>query len=481
MSENPELVNQQVTVYKQTIPKLFRNTPPVRRLKKYLETEFTEVLHTTLNPEGPGVIRIHLVPPLQSEDVLSPSVAIINGTDIVPVNFFWTVILAELIKEVNKYDGKAIGEAEIESILDRVSDSVKSIVRYISRDRIRTDIGIIYTTFRQLAYREPVTEDIIHLNIGEYAECMKAPHRMDVMVSAMTKGGKWHCNQKCVHCYAAGQEYAEEAEIGTGEWKEILDKCRKAGIPQITFTGGEPTMREDLFELIEYARWFITRLNTNGILLTEDYCRKLREAELDSVQITFYSSDSEIHNTLVGAKQFDKTSAAIDNALAAGLQISINTPLCTLNKDYVKTLEYLHDKGIIYVTCSGLITTGNALSDDSRSLQLSNEELEKILRASVEYCHANGMEIAFTSPGWIAPEVFEELNIPTPSCGACLSNMAITPGGNVVPCQSWLSDQILGSMLSDSWEDIWNCEKAQNLRGYSAEMTGRCPLRRCCP
>ena len=57
----------------------------------------------------------------------------------------------------------------------------------------------------------------------------------------------------------------------------------------MTFTGGEPTMREDLLNSIRYARWFISRLNTNGIRLTEDYCRKLREAELDSVQITFYS------------------------------------------------------------------------------------------------------------------------------------------------------------------------------------------------
>ena len=477
---NTEINNQQGESYKQTVPKILRTAPPLRRLQKYLKTEFTEVRHTTLNPEGPGVIRIHLVPPVQEEDVFSPSVAIINGTDIVPVNFFWAVILAELIKEVNKYDGKAIKEAEIESILDRVSDRVKGIVRFISKDRIRNDIGIIYTTFRQLAYREPVTADIVHLNIGEYSDCMKAPHRMDVMVSAMTVNGKWHCNQKCVHCYAAGQIRAEEDELTTDDWKKIIDKCRKAGIPQITFTGGEPTMREDLCELISYARWFVSRLNTNGIRLTEEYCRELRKAELDSVQITFYSADSEIHNALVGARQFENTAAGIDNALAAGLQISINTPLCSLNRDYVKTLKYLHDKGVIYVTCSGLITTGNALGEDSRNLQLTSEELEQILREAVEYCHSHGMEIAFTSPGWINQEVFEELNIATPSCGACLSNMAVTPGGNVVPCQSWLSEESLGSMLNDSWENIWNAEKAQNLREYSAQMTGRCPLRRYC-
>ena len=64
---------------------------------------FSEVLHTTLNPDGPGAIRIHLIPPKPEADTLSPSVAIINGTDILPVNFIWAVMLAELIRETNRF------------------------------------------------------------------------------------------------------------------------------------------------------------------------------------------------------------------------------------------------------------------------------------------------------------------------------------------------------------------------------------------
>ena len=108
------------------------------------------------------------------------------------------------------------------------------------------------------------------------------------------------------------------------------------------------------------------------------------------------------------------------------------------------------------------------------------DELREILRESVAYCNENGMEIAFTSPGWIRQSVFDELNIPSPSCGACLSNMAITPGGNVVPCQSWLTGEPLGNMLRDDWESIWECQACMSRRDYSSEMTGECPLRRYC-
>ncbi len=462
------------------IPRLFRNTKTVRNLRSYMETTFHEVLHTTLNPDGPGAIRIHLIPPKEEENAFGPSVAIINGTDILPVNFVWAVILAEMIRETNRYDGREIGESDIQGILESTAANVRKILPAFPRGRIEKDIRRIYTTIRQIAYREEPEEDVHYMSIGEYAPLMNAPHRMDLMVSAMTKDGRWHCNQKCVHCYAAGQTLSDEAELSTEDWKRILDICRAAGIPQVTFTGGEPTMRADLFELIRYARWFISRLNTNGIRLTPDYCKALRRAELDSVQITFYSADPQIHNRLVGAVRYEATLAGIRNALAEGLSVSINTPLCTLNRDYERTLEFLHDLGVIYVTCSGLITTGNAAEAESEALQLKSEELEEILRGAVAYCHRNGMEIAFTSPGWLREEVFEELEIPSPSCGACLSNMAITPGGNVVPCQSWLSDRPLGNLLTEDWKEIWDSEFCRERRDYSAQMTGECPLRRYC-
>ena len=451
---------------------------PSKRAIRYIENNLNEVLHTTLNPEGPGVVRIHLIPPAKVGEEPGASIAIINGQDIIPVNTSWTILLAEFIKEVNQYSGREISEEETESILKNTCKNVRKVFPLLSKKLLRDDIYTIMKTFTQIAYGEEVDESIEYISIGDYAPYMKAPHRMDLLVSAMTKDGSWHCNQKCVHCYAAGQTLAEEKELDTAEWKRIIDKCREAGIPQITFTGGEPTMREDLTELIDYSKWFVTRLNTNGIKLTKDYCRELKKASLDSMQITFYSCDEEIHNKLVGASRYQNTVKGIENAIEEGLNISINTPLCTLNKDYAKTLEFLKEKGVRYVTCSGLITTGNATESESVSLQLSGEQIQEILKEAVGYCHRNDMEISFTSPGWIPEEFFEEYGLMIPNCGACLGNMAITPSGNVVPCQSDLSGEPLGNMLTDSWESIWNSESCQKKRAYSAKMLGECPLRR---
>jgi MoaA/NifB/PqqE/SkfB family radical SAM enzyme len=446
-----------------------------KREKEFIATHFNGVVHTTFNPHGPGVVRMHLI---SADDHLkAPSIVIVNGKDIIPINRSWAFILAEFINNLNVYEGREVDDAALNDIVSKTVSAMKQLYPLIGRKRITNDLWTIVDTLCDIAYGKDVSPQIGYLNIGEYAPHMKAPHRMDLMVSAMTIEGKWHCNQKCLHCYAAGQMSSNEAELNTEQWKKIIDRSRKAGISQLTFTGGEPTLRNDLCELIQHARWFITRLNTNGVLLTKEYCGQLKDAELDNVQITFYSADEAIHNELVGASNFGKTVSGIQNAIASGLSVSINTPLCTLNADYNAALTFLHGLGITYVTCSSLIITGNAQKPLSKATQLSHDDLLHILTEAVRYCKENKMEISFTSPGWLTEDELKALGLEVPSCGACLSNMAITPGGKVVPCQSWLSDEPLGDFLNDDWASIWNSNRCVAIRENSRKMQQVCPLK----
>lgn len=106
-------------------------------------------------------------------------------------------------------------------------------------------------------------------------------------------------------------------------------------------------------------------------MLTSALCKDLRAASLDAVQITFYSADEAVHNELVGVDGYTDTVNGIKNALAAGLNVSLNTPLCSLNKDYRATVEFAYDLGIRYLTCSGLIPAGNAAESASKSVRLT--------------------------------------------------------------------------------------------------------------
>ena len=320
--------------------------------------------------------------------------------------------------------------------------------------------------------------DIERLSIRKYARHMSAPHRMDLMVSAMTDAkGAWKCNQKCTFCYAAGQKLSSATELSTNEWKEIIDKLWRARVPRVTFTGGEPTQREDIVKLVEHAKKFVTRLNTNGINVTSELATDLARAGLDSMQVTLYSYDADIHNGLVGASRFYDTVAGIKNALAAGLDVSINTPLCKKNADYVKTLEFAKELGVRFVTASGLILTGMA-DINHAEYDLDRTQLARIVVEAKKYCNENDMEIDFTSPGLIDKEILEAEGMNVPMCGACLSNMAIAPDGSVVPCQSWLGDGAsLGNLLTDDFSMIWYHPSCVALRTMGEDESLCCPFR----
>lgn len=437
------------------------------------------VSHCTFNPDGPGVVRIHLVPPKFRLFRSNAYIVILNGYYLLPIGYSWALILSNFMKEVNHYNGKPIRESDEETIIQNTVHSVRRVYPSVTKEAIREDLDELLNVLFAVAKGNDPEIEIEKLSIRAYGKNMTAPHRMDLMVSAMTDAdGKWQCNQKCAFCYAAGQEMAKTEELTTEQWKQVIDRLEAARVPMVTFTGGEPTMRHDIDELVGHAKQFVTRLNTNGVNLTPELVLKLKAAGLDSLQVTLYSHDESIHNALVGSRHFADTIQGIRNAVTAGLDISVNTPLCRKNSDYAGTLALIHSLGVRFVTVSGLICTGMA-GINHGEYDLSDEELFEIVKVARGFCNEHEMEMDFTSPGLIPSEKLDGLGMNVPMCGACLSNMAIAPDGTVVPCQSWLgSDAALGNILTDSFKQIWNHTKCKTLRSMTEEQALACPFRK---
>lgn len=442
--------------------------------------EFKEgVSHCTFNPEGPGVVRIHLIPPKFRLFGNSAYIVILNGYYLLPVGRSWALLLSFFMKEVNRYDGKPIGEADEAQILQNTLKRMHAAYPFVSREAVREDLYEMLDVLFAVARGEGGDLDLEKLSIRAYAKHMSAPHRVDLMVSAMTdERGGWKCNQKCAFCYAAGQARSGARELNTDEWKTVIDKLIAAHVPMLTFTGGEPTLREDIDLLVAHAKACVTRLNTNGVLFTKELVAKLKAAGLDSVQITLYSHDAAIHNALVGAAHFEDTVAGIRNAVEGGLDVSVNTPLCKKNADYVRTLAFIRSLGVRFVTASGLICTGMA-STAHEAYDLTEGELLETIAAAKRACDDAGMEIDFTSPGLLPREALESLLMNVPMCGAALSNMAVAPDGEVIPCQSWLTATAgLGNILVTDFKKIWKHKRCVALREMTEQEALACPFRK---
>jgi len=452
-------------------------TSPIRRLQS---DRNAVAVQATFDPHQSDVVRLHMVPLKAGRLSRMPSMVFINGWHLIMVGPAWSDLLRAFIDALNDVaqPGKLIPYEELEKIIDQACDRMRDLYPRVPKVDLVQDLKHVLDVCQGYAQNEALEEEIrSDWNYQKLARHMRAPHRMDLLVSPMVEKGEWMCPLHCVGCYASKQSgMTISKELDTGEWKKIIDNCRQANIPQLTFTGGEPTQRKDLVELIAHAKWHITRLNTNGLNLTPEYCQALFEAELDGVQVTLYSENHSTHDTLVGKLgAWIQTIQGIQNALKAGLSVSVNTPLMRLNSNYDETLKFISSLGVKYVTCSGLIPAGAAPQRIQKGEALTSDELWKVMQAAVQTAIALGLDLSFTSPGWLSSDQLKELGLTEPVCGACLSNMAIMPNGAVTACQSWLQDKDgLGNMLSTPWKDIWNNPQCKRMRRSSPSG---CPLK----
>lgn len=440
------------------------------------------VVQATFDPSGPGVARLHLIPPApDSAHTDAPSVLFINGWHMIPVGPAWAALLRSFMLVLNEraVPGVEIDEYGKKAILDEVVGRMRRLYPLVSAGKFKTDLDELVAIIVAVAENRYVPEIETNLSLRDYAKFMRAPHRMDLIVKAMVVGGEWSCPLHCKGCYAAGKTQVGmivDSELTTEEWMQVIDVCRKAGIPQLTFTGGEATERPDLVELVAHARWHMVRLNTSGVNMTPELARGLKEAELDGAQITLYSHEPQRHDFMVGRRgAYDLTVAGIRNALEAGLSVSTNTPIGGENADFAETIRFVHGLGIRYVSCSGWIPTGLAPAMIRRGGALTSEDLYISMRDATQIARDLGVEVQFTSPGWLKVEQLVELGLPNPICGACLSNMAIMPNGAATSCQSWLhTTEGFGNVLTTPWDEIWNHPLCLEMRDVEPEG---CPLK----
>ncbi len=306
-----------------------------------------------------------------------------------------------------------------------------------------------------------------------------APYRMDLALT-------YRCNNDCSHCYNARPR--SYPEISTEQWKLILDRVWEAGIPHVVFTGGEPTLRNDLSELVAHAErnGQVTGLNTNARRLSNPrYVEELVQAGLDHVQITVESHDPAIHDTMVRSKgAWKQTVEGLHNVLESPLYVMTNTTMLRNNSPYLgETLDFLANMGVPTIGLNALIYSGRGVTVGSG---LEEKELPALLDLARQKTAEHEQRLIWYTPTQYCNFDPMQLELGVKGCTAALYNMCVEPDGCVIPCQSYY--QSLGSLLTGSWKSIWNHELAVSLRerrqipekcngcALVAECGGGCPL-----
>jgi radical SAM protein with 4Fe4S-binding SPASM domain len=352
----------------------------------------------------------------------------------------------------------------------------------VKAETAKTDYEKIINTISTLAKTEKI-DPISYLEIEReepFTYKYTAPLRMDLALT-------FRCQNDCIHCYTGGPH--ETPEISTQQWKQVIDKLSDIGVFIITFTGGEPTLRVDLPDLLQYAqeKGIVTGLITNGRKLKEkDYVDKLEKAGLDFVQVTLESHKAEIHDSMTNAKgSWLETVKGIENAVKSQIYVSTNTTLSQKNaNDFMETVDFIKSLGVPALGCNSLIYSGKA-DKISQQFALSTETLSTLLPKVHDKAHELGLKFLWYTPTQYCQLNPIQLGLGIKSCTAAMINACIGPNGDVYPCQSYFES--LGNILLEPWEKIWNNPLAVEIRrrDYVETKCKECPqLQECgggCP
>jgi len=251
---------------------------------------------------------------------------------------------------------------------------------------------------------------------------------------AMTFAITYNCQCNCIHC-SAGKHHRENVpELTTDEAKKLIDESQDLGISILAFTGGEPLLRKDIFELISYVDKKKTApiLFTNGQFLTQENVDKLADAGLYCLYVSIDNPNSEDHDNLRGMPGlFEEAINGIRRMKEKGVFVGISSyaTRSNTNKEMYKKIHSLaQELGLHNVMLFDGVPTGNLLKDTSEVLTM--EQREEIRKYS-SYIAENQVIPPLSSQSW---QNSIESYLAGIGCLAAYIQYYVSAYGEVTPC-----------------------------------------------
>ncbi|MDR1775569.1 MAG: radical SAM protein [Actinomycetes bacterium] len=296
------------------------------------------------------------------------------------------------------------------------------------------------------------------------------------------------CNLNCAHCRAASRYGTYPGELTLPQIRAVLDNIATISNPIIILTGGEPLLRADIWDIIDYAHHVgvMPVVGTNATLITPELAAKLAEHKIPRISVSIDFPTAAEHDAFRGVPgAFDQSVAGIKNAKAAGVGVQINTTVTAKNAD---RLEEIHDLALdldvdafhIFM----LVPTGRG--SDLLDIELPPDGYERVLTWAYQRQKTSPLHFKPTdSPHYYriirqlaaaeGKKVTREeygLDAMTRGCLGGITFCFISHVGDVQPCGYF--DMQLGNVTERDFADIWtNAQVFNDLRDYSL-LKGKC-------
>ncbi|MDR3591490.1 MAG: radical SAM protein [Negativicutes bacterium] len=304
------------------------------------------------------------------------------------------------------------------------------------------------------------------------------------------------CNLRCQHCYIEAEDRSYAGEFTTAEAKTFIDDLAEMKVPVLLFSGGEPLMRPDLFELGAYAKEKGIRavISTNGTLITPEVARRIHDTGFQYVGVSL-DGDEAVHDHFRGRKGcFAEAIAGIRNSLAAGNKTGIRFTVNKLNYHTLPEILAVVEREKIPRFCMYHLVyagRGKEMADLDTTAEQKRQTIELLIEKTQDF-HRRGVEVEILTTDNHAdgihilqhmeqnqPERVAEIKELLAMHGGCSAGekMAnVDPQGEVHACQFW-GHRSLGNVRQTPLSEIWQKSTDEfllKLRDKASHLEGRC-------
>lgn len=306
-----------------------------------------------------------------------------------------------------------------------------------------------------------------------------------------------NCNLSCIHCRAAATQGPYSGELDTESSFRLLDQIAQVGQPIIILTGGEPLLRQDIFEISAYGtkKGLKMVMAPNGTMITESNAKQMADAGIKRISISLDGAEKESHDGFRGVEgAFEGAIRGIQLAKEAGIEFQINTTITKTNLDQIPKIQDLAiELGAVAHHIFLLVPTGRGkyivdqeiTADEYEStlnwfydqrgktpLQLKATCAPHYYRILRQRAKQEGQTVSYKTHG---------LDAVTRGCLGGTGFCFISHTGIVQPCG--FLDLNCGDVTKKSFEDIWNhSDVFLSLRNYEnlKGKCGKCEFKRVC-
>ena len=304
------------------------------------------------------------------------------------------------------------------------------------------------------------------------------------------------CNLRCRHCYINAEDRAYSGEFTTEEAKAFIDDLASISVPVLLFSGGEPLLRHDLFELGAYAgeKGIRPVISTNGTLITPELARRIHATGFQYVGVSI-DGDETVHDRFRGRPgAFAATLAGIRNSLSAGNKTGIRFTINKLNYHTLPDILDIVEREQIPRFCMYHLVyagRGKEMAELDTTAEQKRQTIELLIERTQDFNrrgieveilttdnHVDGIHILQyferTQPERVAE--IKQLLAMHGGCSAGQKMANVDPQGNVHACQFW-GHKTLGNVRQSRFSEIWH--KTQDafllkLRDKASHVAGRC-------